>query len=119
MSIVIAIAFVMTLDYLQKKESISAFTAVGYKLGENSCEEELPVEATLELEDYSQYLNEVENMANLSYLENDIDESLPFENFIEVDYKIVTESEVESPVSPLELKNKPRYPEDVETFVSM
>jgi hypothetical protein len=121
LSIVIAIAFVMTVDYLQKRETINAFTTVGYKLGENSCEEEeaTPVEATLKLENQAQYLNQVETMANFAYLENELDETFPFEDFTEVDYKIDTESVVESPISPLELKNKSKYPEEVETFVSM
>jgi len=120
MAIIIAIAFVMTLDYLQKRETINAFTSVGYKLGENSCEEEdVQVEPSLQLEEPAEYLNEVETMANIAYLENDIDETLPFEDFTEVDYKIDTESAVESPVSPTQLKNHYSNIEDVETFVSM
>jgi len=123
MALIIAIAFVMTLDYLQKKESINAFTSVGYKLGENSCEEEdvqvEQVEQFLQLEEPSEYLNEIESMANIAYLENDVNDNLPFEDFIEVDYKIDTESEVDSIVSPVEIENRAARIEDVETFVSM
>ena len=120
MAITIAIAFVMTLDYLQKRESISAFTSVGYKLGENSCvEEEVEVEPQLQTEEPANFLNQIESMANINYLENDIDEILPFEDFNGVDYKIDTESVMESPVSPLGLKYTAGNVEDVETFVSM
>ena len=107
MSIVIAVAFVMTLEHIQKKDAFSAFTSVGYKLGENYCEEEPEhVEYPLEVEKHMQYLDEIENMANISYLENELDDALPFEDFIDVNYKIDTESVVESEVTPLYIEDK-------------
>jgi hypothetical protein len=45
-------------------------------------------------------------MANISYLENELDENLPFEDFIDVDYKIDTESVVESDIAPLYIEDK-------------
>jgi hypothetical protein len=106
MSIVIAVAFVMILEHIQKKDTISAFTSVGYKLGENYCVEEPErTEDPVELEKHMQYLDVIDNMANISYLENELDETLPFEDFIDVDYKIDTESVVESEIVPLEMKN--------------
>ena len=107
MSIVIAVAFVMTLEHIQKKDAFSAFASVGYKLGENSCVEEPEhVEDPIEMEKHMQYLDEIENMANISYLENELDDVLPFEDFIDVDYKIATESVVESDITPLYVENK-------------
>jgi len=106
MSIVIAVAFVMILEHIQKKDAFSAFTSVGYKLGENYCvEEPEQVEDPIEMEKHMQYLNEIDNMANISYLENELDDTLPFEDFIDVDYKIDTESVVESDVAPSEITN--------------
>jgi hypothetical protein len=107
MSIVIAVAFVMILENIQKKDAFSAFTSVGYKLGENYCVEEPElVENPIEIEKHVQYLDEIENMANISYLENELDENLPFEDFIDVDYKIDTESVVESDIAPLYIEDK-------------
>jgi hypothetical protein len=107
MAIIIAVAFVMILENIQKSDAFSAFTSVGYKLGENYCEEE-PEQAMspLEMEKHMQYLDEIENMANISYLENELNDTLPFEDFIDVDYKIETESVVESEVAPLYIENK-------------
>jgi len=135
MSIVIAVAFVMILENIQKKDAFSAFTSVGYKLGENYCVEEPElVENPIEIEKHVQYLDEIENMANISYLENELDENLPFEDFIDVDYKIDTESVVESDIAPLYIEDKASVLEmgkhfdyldsidnmsNVETFVSM
>ena len=107
MAIIIAVAFVMILEHIQKKDALSAFTSVGYKLGENYCEEEPErVEDPLEMDKHMEYLDEIENMANISYLENELDDNLPFEDFIDVDYKIDTESVVESEIAPLYIENK-------------
>jgi hypothetical protein len=136
MSIVIAVAFVMTLEHIQKKDAFSAFASVGYKLGENHCVEEPEhVEYPLEIEKHMQYVDKIENMANISYLENELDDALPFEDFIDVNYKIDTESVVESDVMPLYAEDKAATLEidnmsnaqtdenpntsNVETFVSM
>jgi hypothetical protein len=97
----------MILENIQKKDAFSAFTSVGYKLGENYCVEEPElVENPIEIEKHVQYLDEIENMANISYLENELDENLPFEDFIDVDYKIDTESVVESDIAPLYIEDK-------------
>lgn len=107
MAIVIAVAFVMILENIQKKDSFSAFTSVGYKLGENYCEEEPEQDIPLlEMEEHMEYLDEIENMANISYLENELDDTLPLEDFIDVDYKVDTESVVETDIAPLYIENK-------------
>jgi len=117
MSIVIAVAFVMTLEHIQKKDAFSAFASVGYKLGENHCEEEPEhVEDPIEMEKHMQYLDSIENMANISYLEHELDDTLPFEDFIDVDYKIDTESVVESEISPSEIPNNAATLEMKEKF---
>ena len=63
-----------------------------------------------------QYLDSIENMANISYLEHELDDTLPFEDFIDVDYKIDTESVVESDISPSEIPNNAATLEMKEKF---
>jgi hypothetical protein len=127
MSLVIAIAFVLTLEHFQKAESINAFTSVGYKLGENVCEEEPErVENPIQLEQHMQYLDVIDNMANVSYLENELDDDVNFEDFTDVDYVINTNSDINtmeseemaSAISPLQLQKHFEYLDEIENMTN-
>jgi hypothetical protein len=112
MALMIAIGFVLTLEYIQKGETVSAFATVGYKLGENHCVEEPETELhnpdLHQDADFAEQFSEIEGDANIAYLENEALEELPFETFSETAYSLNTESDNSSAASPLE-----------ESFVSM